>query len=214
MVYYAKDDQISTSPIVGGIEISEAQYNSLLAAKLEGRKTEVRDNVLWIASSTMQTVYSTADGEALEIPDNDVVPEGYTATPRPDEWHEWDGSAWVYEYSVEQVKNYRDAKILGVTITIDMPDSTEVVIKNDTRTIAAISSKMESMKAEQSIAAVAFEFENGFRDTTYADFQAVMYERERFEQRAFDAYFAVLDNAGDYSTRQEWVNIFEGVWNV
>lgn len=210
---YAKDSSISTSDL-GGIEITQQQYSDALQAKLQGRKVEVRDNVLWIASSTTQTVYSTADGKALEIPDNDVVPEGYTATPRPDELHTWDGSAWVYEYGVEQVKSYRDAKILGVTITVDMGDSTEVVIKNDTRTIAAISSKMESMKAEQSIASVAFEFENGFRNTTYADFQAVMYERERFEQRAFDAYFAVLDNAGNYSTRQEWVNIFEGVWNV
>ena len=34
---YMKNDTISQSPIEGGIEISGAQYQSLLAAKLEGK---------------------------------------------------------------------------------------------------------------------------------------------------------------------------------
>lgn len=140
----------------------------------------------------------------------------FIAEPQPSDNHQWDGSAWVYEFTPEQVAVYRDAKILDVELTVDMPDESQVVIVNDTRTIAAIDSKMKAMQNNSLITSRSFEFVNGFRAATYADFQHINYSREVFEQKAFDAYYTVLDNHNTtpYTTEQSWKDDFDTEWEA
>lgn len=109
-MFYAKDDILSTSLIVGGIEITQQQHDDAMAAKLSGRKAEIRDGVMWIESVERRTVYSTTDGQAKEIADNDVTPEGYTETERPDNRYDWDGVEWVVnlDRAWESVRSIRD----------------------------------------------------------------------------------------------------------
>lgn len=123
---------------------------------------------------------------------------------------------WVYQFSAEQVAVYRDSKILDVELTVDMPDESQVVIVNNTRTIAAIDSKMRAMQNNSLITSRSFEFVNGSRDTTYEDFQQITVTREAFEQKAFDAYDVILANhqTTPYTTEQSWKDDFNTEWEA
>ncbi len=82
-----KDDTISQSVIEGGIEISGAQYKSLLAAKLEGKPVTVRNNAPFIYNGEKRTVYRLIDNvvESQEILTEDDTPEGWQDTePTPE----------------------------------------------------------------------------------------------------------------------------------
>lgn len=124
-MFYAKDDILSTSPIVGGIEITQQQHDDAMSAKLSGRKAEIRDGVMWIESVERRTVYSTTDGQAKEIADNDATPEGYTDTERPDEFHEWNGSEWLPNSDLKwsEIRSIRDGLLAACdwTMVADAP---------------------------------------------------------------------------------------------
>ncbi|HCC80368.1 MAG: hypothetical protein Tp185DCM00d2C31949971_26 [Prokaryotic dsDNA virus sp.] len=84
---YMKNDTISQSPIEGGIEISGAQYQSLLAAKLEGKTVTVKNDEPFIYSGEKRTVYRLVNNvvESQEIYSEDDTPSGWQATePTPD----------------------------------------------------------------------------------------------------------------------------------
>ncbi len=99
---YASNNKISTTPIDGGIEITDAQYRELLSAQISGRKFIIRDGNPVILSNNKRTVYSTTDGKKKEIAENDDTPEGYANAARPSEYHEWDGSQWVEDTAAKQ----------------------------------------------------------------------------------------------------------------
>lgn len=94
---YAINDTLSKKPIDGGIEITDAEYKAAMAAKLQGRKAYVHEGTLLIESETQRTVYSTTDGSEKQIADNAPLPDGHTELERPDEYHDWDGAAWVLD---------------------------------------------------------------------------------------------------------------------
>lgn len=178
MKYYAKDDQISTSPLAGGVEISEAEYKTLLSAKLEGRKTDVRNGQPWIASTTTQTIYSTTDGEALEIPDNDDIHEGYTGTPRPSEFAEWVNGAWVEDTAKAQkalldgyergLDSHMQEVVRGLTDAQGIPYRFENII-------SAITYRDKAGDKRQSIAQDLYAWRSDFWDAVdviYADVMA------------------------------------------
>lgn len=76
---YMKDETISESPIAGGIEISDAQYQSVLADKLEGKKVTVRDGQPFTYSGEARTVYRLVDNavDEKEVRKEDPTPNGW-----------------------------------------------------------------------------------------------------------------------------------------
>jgi hypothetical protein len=91
---YAADNRISTSPIDGGVEITDAEYKEALEKSAQGYRVAVRDGALRYLSWEKRTVYSIDDKSKLEIPENDDTPDGYTDA-EPGEWDYWGGSAWA-----------------------------------------------------------------------------------------------------------------------
>jgi len=87
---YAADNTISQKPITGGVEISDAKYQELMQAQINGNRYIIRDGQPVILSQTKRTVYSTTDKSTLEIAKNADTPEEYTDT-EPGEFDEWDG---------------------------------------------------------------------------------------------------------------------------
>jgi len=86
---YMKNDTISQSMIDGGIEISDAQYQSLLAAKLDGKPVTVRNGEPFIHSGEKRTVYRLFENivESQEILTEDETPSGWQdeiPTPAPE----------------------------------------------------------------------------------------------------------------------------------
>lgn len=217
MAYYAKDDQISTSPLAGGIEISEAEYNSLLSAKLEGRKTDVRNGQPWIASPTTMTVYSVDDGSPLAIPDNDDAPEGYVAEPRPSPHHEWDGSSWVrddaaYLSSIKTaVKAKRNAMTYAATVTI----SNGAVFKCDKETQDAVVKTFNGMKAAQLATYPDWKAENGYYDLTIAQIQEAGVAIMLKVSQGFSAEKATLDahSVAPFASIEDAVGYFETAYD-
>lgn len=78
--YYAKDNQISTSPLDGGIKITQAQYQSAIEALSNGQNIVLRSEKLRILSNQMIDIYN-AELQVQQIAENDDIPEGWTATP-------------------------------------------------------------------------------------------------------------------------------------
>jgi len=84
---YMKNDTISKSPIDGGIEISDAQYQSVYEAMLEGKPVTVKNGDPFIYSGDKRTVYRIVDNtiESQEILSEDDTPEGWQDTePTPE----------------------------------------------------------------------------------------------------------------------------------
>ena len=98
MAYYAKEDFISTSPIEGGIEITEAQYKAAFQHKLDGGETAVRAEGLRLLSNNMITIWNESR-ETQKIPDNEDVPEGWT-TAAPKRFDELVDGVWVENESL------------------------------------------------------------------------------------------------------------------
>jgi hypothetical protein len=78
----------------GAIEITEQQYNDALAAKINGRKSFVRDGELVIFSGIMVAAWNKSTRQQREFDEFDVIPEDYT-TIKPVRDVVWDGSQWV-----------------------------------------------------------------------------------------------------------------------
>lgn len=74
-----KNDRISQSPIDGGIPINDAQYQALLAAKMEGKPVTVRNGEPFIHSGEKRTIYRLVDNviESQEILTEDDTPAGW-----------------------------------------------------------------------------------------------------------------------------------------
>ena len=124
---YATENQISTQPLEGGVEITEQQYKNALQAQLDGYSVAVRGDGLRLLSPETKTVYNTADKSKKEIAVNDDVPAGYTET-EPSEYDTWDGAKWLEETAAkeaaqwERIRSQRDQK-LSETDWAVLPDS-------------------------------------------------------------------------------------------
>jgi|GEM_PF-6199499 hypothetical protein len=84
---YMINDTISKSVVEGGIEISDAQYQSLLVAKMEGKPVTVRNGEPFIYSGDKRAVYRLVDNvvESQEILTEDPTPAGWqTIEPTPE----------------------------------------------------------------------------------------------------------------------------------
>ena len=92
---YAITGRLSKNPIEGGIEISQEQYKDALQAMMQGKRVAVRDGELYLLSQEKRRVYSTEDGSALDIYQDDDTPEGYTEEKKPSAHHHWENGQWV-----------------------------------------------------------------------------------------------------------------------
>lgn len=84
---YATKDTISTSPIEGGIEITDAQYQEALQAIAEGKRLRIRDGQLVALVLGTKTIYNLTTGEPSEILEDEAIPEGFSEEepPKPEE---------------------------------------------------------------------------------------------------------------------------------
>ena len=95
--YYAKEDKLSTSPLDGGIEITEAAYLAAIEHKRTGVAV-VRAEGLRLLSNNMITIWNESR-ETQKIPDNEDVPEGWT-TAAPKRFDELVDGVWVENESL------------------------------------------------------------------------------------------------------------------
>lgn len=166
MPYYAKEDALicSAEKPIGAIEITKAEYNEAIAAKLSGRKVEVRNGALWIASTETRTVYNTDDGSEKVIADNDDTPEGYVTEARPSQHHAWDGSEWVRDDAA-----YLAAKKVEYEAAVEQHLNT-VADAHDYNTIYSALSYIGSADPKWSAEASAF---SDWRDAVWKHVQAM-----------------------------------------
>lgn len=80
--FYAGENQLSTKAFEGGVEVTEEEYAQCIEAITNGSKIAVRSEGIRILSNELITVYDE-DGETIEIPENDDVPEGYSTDKPP-----------------------------------------------------------------------------------------------------------------------------------
>lgn len=114
--FFAFEDALMLDHVEGAIEITEQQYNTALAAKMEGRKAFVRDGKLVIFSGIMRTIWNTSDKSIKEIDEFDIVPFGYTDIKPLNLSDVWDGSVWSpnieaqfeHEIAALNTKHYLD----------------------------------------------------------------------------------------------------------
>lgn len=127
MMPFAGDNQLTTSPISGGVEISGEKYKELLSVLQSGGRFQIQSGEPVILSETKIKVYSKADKSEKEISENEYVPEGYTVT-EPDEFQYWDGEKWKtddeekFQVLSERVRSERDAKLAASDWSV-LPDS-------------------------------------------------------------------------------------------
>ncbi|HFG1617247.1 TPA: hypothetical protein ACGFX0_002138 [Vibrio cholerae] len=77
--FFAFEDALMLDNRVdGAIEITEQQYSDALAAKMEGRKSFVRNGELVIFSGVMVTAWNKSTRQPKEFDKFDVIPEDYT----------------------------------------------------------------------------------------------------------------------------------------
>ena len=134
MPYYATENQISTQPIEGGIEITKQQYKDALQAQLDGHTVVIRGDGLRLLSPETRTVYSIADKSEKKIAENDDVPSGYTET-EPQKHDAWDGAKWVEDTAAKQeaqwerIRSQRDQKLSETDYAVlpDSPHDTQAV---------------------------------------------------------------------------------------
>lgn len=91
---YASDNKISKQPIPNGIEITKDEYNTAFEAITKGKKVVVRSGTLRVLDNETRTVYSTSDRSEKDIPLNEDIPTGYTAT-EPGKYQEWVDGSWT-----------------------------------------------------------------------------------------------------------------------
>ena len=131
---YATNNQISTQPLEGGIEITEQEYKDALQATLDGHTVAIRGEELRILSPETKTVFSTTDKSKKQIAENDDVPEGYTET-EPHAYDTWDGEKWVEDTQAkemaawQEIRQQRDAKLSDTDWAVlpDSPHDTQAV---------------------------------------------------------------------------------------
>jgi hypothetical protein len=91
--YYAAEGKISQKPLNNGIEITPEQYQNALEAMSEGLKIAIRSETLRILSQDTIIIYKHDKSETREIPDNDDIPDGWTANA-PGQFDQWVNGAW------------------------------------------------------------------------------------------------------------------------
>lgn len=109
---YAKEQTLSKAPIEGGIPITDEQYKQAVQDKLDGKVVVAVGSGLQTFDSPRRAVYSTTDGSKTEIAAWGETPTGFTDSERPDQWHKWDGAAWVKDEEAE-LNNWRDAAVVS-----------------------------------------------------------------------------------------------------
>jgi hypothetical protein len=110
---FAAEHTVSQSPIKGGIKISDAQYKKALSAQISGQSITIQSGSLVILSSVLKTVYSTVDKTEFEIPENALVPSGYSDS-EPKEFEEWVNGAWLINLDLQ--KNSKRAELKSVRL--------------------------------------------------------------------------------------------------
>lgn len=188
---YAANNKISKTPIDGGIEITQEQYDAARAAMIAGRKIEVREGSLVILSAETRAVYSTQDGAENIIPDNALTPEGFTDDPRPTEQHEWD-EGWILnqesfeEYIIENLKAHRDATLSAQTVTL----SNGAELRVDERTRRDTNDIFTGMNNANMTSYDGWNAANGVYTMTLADFQEYSVLALQEAAKTFTAYNA------------------------
>jgi hypothetical protein len=104
---YAYKDKLTQSPIEGGIEITQEQYQDAIKAKCEGKFVAIYEGVLQELENSKQKIYSKEDGSKKEISILDEVPDTHTTLKRPSEFHKFEKDGWVLD---EVAKKKDEAK--------------------------------------------------------------------------------------------------------
>lgn len=107
---YAYKDKLSQSPITGGIEITQEQYQNAIKSKLEGNFVAVYDGELQELENSKQVIYSKEDGSKKEISILDEVPASHTTLERPDETYKFENAEWVIDPIKVEEKKQSDIK--------------------------------------------------------------------------------------------------------
>lgn len=94
---YATTGRVSSSPIEGGVEISEKQYQDAIQAICEGKRVVVSKGTLCLFSSEKRKVYSTENKQSIEVFKDEPTPQGYTEKEPPSDTHVWYRGEWVKE---------------------------------------------------------------------------------------------------------------------
>jgi hypothetical protein len=120
---YASENTLSQNPLTNGIEISQAQYKTALAAQLGGQSITVSGGSLLILSNVLKSVYSLTNKSESKLPENAPTPIGYSEI-KPGEFEEWADGAWAINLQLQTasritaIKNIRNAALLAITHTI------------------------------------------------------------------------------------------------
>lgn len=113
--FYAKDNMVSTSPIIGGIEISRYQYELANEASVTGDgRIVVKDGKFSIKPIKYKTVYRISDKTPEEILEHEDIPSGYTDLKPFDYLCVWDDEQWVLP---DEVMIHREIMSLEEQIT-------------------------------------------------------------------------------------------------
>lgn len=202
------------APPAGVIEVTDEAY----FRELEAHQGTLRiyDGVLVMVGPEKETVYSTADGQEKEIYENEVTPEGYTNTPRPDHYHTWDGEEWsmtpeALNQAIDDALSVARDTALLVDVTINITGGREVILKNDERTKVNVHFKLTTLAADLSIPTMAYECRNGWFDLNYNDYQEIIWGLDSFTQSVFDALRRVYDThaATPFTNVQDALTAFE-----
>ncbi|ELJ8641972.1 phage tail protein [Vibrio cholerae] len=117
MHYYMDGDTAieSSTPIDGVMEISSEDYKNIIAAKLDGRKTYIKEGALIVCSGVQKSIWNCTDARVIQIDTNEPVPVGWTDLEPQTKFDNWDQStnSWVtdkqaeYEFEINRITNIR-----------------------------------------------------------------------------------------------------------
>lgn len=87
------------SPKEKGVYQEPGLSTRIAPPELDEHEQAVWDGSRWsvVPDFRWSKVYSKQDGSPVEIEELGVIPEGYTPTPKPGEFHEWDSDKNTWE---------------------------------------------------------------------------------------------------------------------
>lgn len=113
--FFSFNDALMLEECDGAIEITEQQYNDALDAKMDGRKSFVKDGELIIYTGQV-TAYLKADCTQLkEFDDKTLVTDEFTLKEPPTPYHDFIDSDWVankekaLDVKLAEINNWRTA---------------------------------------------------------------------------------------------------------
>lgn len=211
--YYAKENQISTKPLEGGIEISASDYGAAIEALSNGQEVVIRSEGLRILSSTTIDIYN-ADREIRQIADNDDIPDGWTATP-PQDFEVLINGQW--EIDTDAVQSAKIEKLASVrwsheTAGIDV-ESVRFWTTRDS--IPQWSRMLEKAKADPDFIVPAYKAMSGYvANLTAAQILAADAAGEAHIMKCFVAemhVLAVIDGLDLADIEEAFLTAYNGV---